>query len=36
MTSSDFLGILLGLALLMFAYLFTWVLEVVEENRSFV
>ena len=32
----DMLGAIVGLTLLMFAYLFTWVLEVVEENRSFV
>lgn len=32
----DFLGAIVGLTLLMFAYLFTWVLEVAEENRSFV
>jgi hypothetical protein len=32
----DLLTILFCLALLMFAYVFTWTMEVVEENRSFV
>ncbi len=34
--ASDLQGVLLCLALLMFAYLFSWVLEVAEENRGFV
>lgn len=34
--ATDLQGVLLCLALLMFAYLFTWVLEVAEENRGFV
>lgn len=34
--ASDLQGVLLCLVLLMFAYLFSWVLEVAEENRSFV
>jgi hypothetical protein len=32
----DLLSILFCLALLMFAYIFTWTLELAEENRSFV
>ena len=34
--ATDLQGLLLCLALLMFAYLFSWVLEVAEENRGFV
>lgn len=34
--ATDLQGVLFCLALLMFAYLFTWVLEVAEENRGFV
>ena len=34
--ATDLQGVLLCLALLMFAYLFSWVLEVAEENRGFV
>ena len=32
----DLLAILFCLALLMFAYVFTWTMELAEENRSFV
>jgi hypothetical protein len=32
----DLLAVLLCLSLLMFAYVFTWTMEVAEENRSFV
>jgi hypothetical protein len=32
----DLLAVLFCLALLMFAYVFTWAMEVAEENRSFV
>lgn len=34
--ASDLQGLLLCLVLLMFAFLFSWVLEVAEENRGFV
>lgn len=34
--SQDFMGLMIGLILLMMSYLFSWTLEVFEENRSFV
>jgi hypothetical protein len=34
--TSDWTAVILCMALLMFAYLFSWVLEVAEENRGFV
>jgi hypothetical protein len=34
--STDLLTAMFCLSLLMFAYVFTWTMEVAEENRSFV